>query len=42
MNQVLTKAILKDALLPSKRTSFTTQKSIFYHAKDALLECKRR
>ena len=35
--QRLTKALLKDALLPCKRASFTPQKSIFYHAKGHLL-----
>ena len=35
--QRLTKAVLKGALLPCKRTSFTPQKSIFYHAKGHLL-----
>ena len=35
--QRLTKALLKGALLPCKRASFTPQKSIFYHAKGHLL-----
>ena len=39
--QRLTKALLKGALLPCKRASFTPQKSIFYHAKGHLLPCKR-
>ena len=34
--QRLTKALLKGALLPCKRASFTPQKSIFYHAKGHL------
>ena len=35
--QRLTNALLKGALLPCKRASFTPQKSIFYHAKGHLL-----
>ena len=38
--QRLTKALLKGALLPCKRASFTPQKSIFYHAKGHLLPCQ--
>ena len=38
--QRLTKAVLKGALLPCKRASFTPQKSIFYHAKGHLLPCQ--
>ena len=38
--QRLTNAFLKGALLPCKRTSFTPQKSIFYHAKGHLLPCQ--
>ena len=34
--QRLTKALLKGALLPCKRASFTPQKSTFYHAKGHL------
>ena len=34
--QRLTKALLKGALLPCKRASFTPQKSTFYHAKGRL------
>jgi len=34
--QRLTKALLKGALLPCKRASFTLQKSTFYHAKGHL------
>ena len=37
----LTNAVLKGALLPCKRASFTPQKSIFYHAKGHLLQCQR-
>ena len=36
------KTEIKDALLHRKRASFTLQKGIFYIAKGALLECKRR
>ena len=39
--QRLTKALLKGALLPCKRASFTPQKSTFYHAKGHLLQCQR-
>ena len=35
--QRLTNAVLKGALLPCKRASFTPQKSTFYHAKGHLL-----
>ena len=35
--QRLTNTLLKGALLPCKRASFTPQKSIFYHAKGHLL-----
>ena len=38
--QRLTNAVLKGALLPRKRASFTPQKSIFYHAKGHLLPCQ--
>ena len=38
--QRLTKALLKGALLPCKRASFTPQKSTFYHAKGHLLPCQ--
>ena len=38
--QRLTNALLKGALLPCKRASFTPQKSIFYHAKGHLLPCQ--
>ena len=38
--QRLTNAILKGALLPCKRASFTPQKGIFYHAKGHLLPCQ--
>ena len=38
--QRLTKAVLKGALLPCKRASFTPQKSIFYHTKGHLLPCQ--
>ena len=38
--QGLTKALLKGALLPCKRVSFTPQKSTFYHAKGHLLPCQ--
>ena len=39
--QRLTKALLKGALLPCKRASFTPQKSTFYHAKGHLLLYKK-
>ncbi|MBS6661199.1 MAG: hypothetical protein KH276_01100, partial [Prevotella histicola] len=39
--QRLTKALLKGALLPCKRASFTPQKSIFYLVKGHLLLGKR-
>ena len=35
--QRVTKDLLKGALLPCKRASFTPQKSIFYHTKGHLL-----
>ena len=38
--QRLTNALLKDALLPCKRASFTPQKSTFYSAKGHLLPCQ--
>ena len=38
--QRLTNTLLKGALLPCKRASFTPQKSIFYHAKGHLLPCQ--
>ena len=38
--QRLTKALLKGALLPCKRASFTPQNSTFYHAKGHLLPCQ--
>ena len=38
--QRLTKALLKGALLPCKRASFTPQKSTFYPAKGHLLPCQ--
>ena len=37
----LTNAVLKGALLPCKRASFTPQKSTFYHAKGHLLLYKK-
>ena len=39
---MVTKRLVKEHVLPCKRASFTTQKGIFYIAKGALLECKRR
>ena len=39
--QRLTNAVLKGALLPCKRASFTPQKSTFYHAKGHLLPYQR-
>ena len=39
--QRLTKALLKGALLPCKRASFTLQKSTFYYAKGHLLLYKK-